>query len=284
VNLRRWTARVGAANDPLLTAADSGATQTGILSISAAVISLAGLILVLRFLRMNIEIFAMKTDFVAMVSHELKTPLASISLVGQALSRGRWKPDQIGDYGELLSKETSRLTRLVENLLSVSRFADSKPFYSFSQVEIRDLIAEALSRLQTQVKEKQINVQVAAPQDLPVVTCDREAMTQVLENVIDNAIKYSDQSSGIQINVGRRNDSVYISIKDSGHGIPAKEIPLVFGKFFRARNASLNGSGLGLSIARKVIEDHNGQVTIDSALGIGTIVNIVLPGVREGKA
>jgi signal transduction histidine kinase len=281
VTVHRWTARVGAADDPLLTAADAGATRTGILSISAALISIIGLVLVIRFLQMNMDLFAMKTNFVAMVSHELKTPLASISLVAQALARGRWKADQIGDYGEVLSKETSRLTRLVENLLSVSRIAESKPFYSFTRVDLRDVITEALSRLQTQVEEKQAGLQVAVASDLPLLTCDREAMTQVFENLINNALNYSDRLTSIQISAARHNGNIHITLKDSGQGIPAKDIPHVFGKFFRARNASLSGTGLGLSIVRKVVEDHNGFVTIDSALGIGTIVSIVLPAVQE---
>src|SRR5205823_7025528 len=98
VDLRRWTARVGAVDDPLLQTADAGAKQTGIFIFSAALISMVALLVVIRFMRMNIEVFAMKADFVAMVSHELKTPLASISLVGQAMSKGRCKPDQIADY------------------------------------------------------------------------------------------------------------------------------------------------------------------------------------------
>lgn len=192
--------------------------------------------------------------------------------------------EQIPDYGTLLSKETARLTRLVENLLSVSRVTDAKPLYTMAPVHIGEVLDEALSRLQSHVQEKSVNVRRQNADELPEITCDREAMTQVFENIIDNAIKYSARSTEIEINARPRNGDVHISVKDSGQGISPKDVPLVFNKFFRGRNAGMNGSGLGLSIARKVVEDHGGYITIDSAVGCGTIVIVRLPRAQRVKA
>jgi len=281
VDLRRWTARVAAVDDPLLGTANAGAEQTGIFIFSAAFISVAALIVVIRFLRMNIELFAMKADFVAMVSHELKTPLASISLVGQAMEKGRWKPVQIQDYGSLLSKETARLIRLVENLLTISRITDSKPLYSMSPADARELLNEAISRLHTHIQAKGVTIRCENSEDLPKVSCDSGAITQVFENIIDNAIKYSDNFSEIEVSMSRFNNGVSIVVKDNGHGIPQKDLPLIFNRFFRGKNAGLNGSGIGLSIAKKVIQDHGGNISVESVLNQGTVVHITLPSGAE---
>ena len=287
MTVRRWTARVSAANDPLLGAADAGSRRTWILIVSATAISLVAVVLVVRLLRMNFQLFAMKSDFVAMVSHELKTPLSGISLVGQALADGRCRPEQIRDYGALVCKETRRLNRLVENLLDFSRVTLSKNLYVLNPVALPELMIEALEQLQAQIDEKRMRIRNDIAEALPPLMCDAEAVTQVFVNVLENAIKYSGEEMEIQITarvLGRR---LSICVRDFGHGILAQDVPRVFDRFFRGDNAGLNGTGLGLAIARKIIKDHDGEISVESAAGRGTVVTIQLPaasGVSHEKA
>lgn len=284
MTLRRWTARVSAADDRLLGAADAGAKRTWALILIAASVSAIAVLLVIRFLRMNLELFAMKADFVAMVSHELKTPLAGISLAGQALSKGRFSSEQIVDYGALIAKESIRLTRLVENLLSFSRITRAKTLYSVTDVDLGEVVNEAVARLHTHIHERRATVRCQIPDDLPEVRCDREAITQVLVSLIENAIKYSDELTEIEISADHISNQVSVSVADKGHGILPEDVPHVFERFFRGKNAGLNGTGLGLALARKIIEDHGGHISIVSKSGLGTVVKLTLPAVLEMRA
>ena len=272
-----WTIRVGVATDnPLVTAAGR-ADGTFILISLAALATVAGLVVAVRGVRVAAELATMKSDFVSSVTHELKTPLAVIRLIADTLARGRYESQQtVGDYAALLSRETSNLSRLIDNLLSYARLSDVKQAYNFEAVDIGELVEETLERFHRLLVEH-FTVDVDIPPNLPPVWADRMAATLMLDNVLDNAIKYSDQVRIIEIRARLVDARGVITIADHGIGIRADELGRVNDKFFRGRDAKRGGSGLGLAIVQQIVAAHHGHVQIDSTAGQGTRVEIFLP-------
>jgi signal transduction histidine kinase len=278
VPLRQWTARVEAADDPLLAAVNAGTDRTLTLILCATAVSIVGLLLAVRSLRTNFDLLALKSDFTAMVSHELKTPLAGITLIGDTLAKGHaTSPETVTDYGSLILKEARRLGTLVENLLALSRVTDSGARYSMAIADIGALMNEALVRMRTQISEKDFRVAYYCQAGLPKVLADREAITHVFEILVDNAIRYSGARREVGIQVRHEGRDVKVSVKDHGSGIKPEDIPHVFERYFRGENAGAGGSGLGLAIANKVIGDHSGRITIKSTVGVGSEFTVVLP-------
>ncbi len=273
----RWTARVSTADDRLLGAANAGARRTLIMIVAASAISCVGLLLAMRLLRANFELMAIKDDLITMMSHELKTPLASMTLAGEALIKGRASQTQIADYGSLIAKETARLNRLVENFLTFSRVASNKQNYKMTIVDVRELVDEAVERLQPQLQKGNFDVVFNMTEPVPPIYCDQAAIVHAFENVIENAIKYSGESKRLEVSTCNKDGKAILKVRDYGIGIPSDDLPYVFNQFFRARNARFHGSGLGLRIARKIIEDHSGQITVESIENEGTVVTLCFP-------
>lgn len=282
--LRQWTARVNTAGDSLLAAATLSANRTRVLILIASVVSILGILLAMRSLHSHFKLESMKADFVAMASHELKTPLASIRLVGDTLAQSRYSSGhEITGYGVVLSKEASRLTRLVGNLLTFSRIAECQNAYSMMETDVGGLVTEALERLKPQLSEKWFDVRVEGFDGAPKVRCDREAVIQVFENIIDNAVKYSAGRRRIRIRAAEEHGYLTLTFNDSGQGIPIEEAPRVFERFYKGKR-NVSGSGLGLSIAQRIVEDHGGHISIASAPGEGTTVRVTLPAAVEVMA
>ena len=281
--LRQWRIRFDSTGDSFLEAANDSARNTKSLILLAAVISIAGILLSMYLWHSYLQLESMKTEFVARASHELKTPLASISLVGETLSKGRYSSGEaIREYGAILLKESTRLMKLVENLLTFSRVADLQVAYSMADTDIQDVVAEALERLKPQLSEQQFDVLVEGPDRESKVRCDRTALVQAFENVIENAIRYSGEIKAMHIELRAGDNEVCISFRDSGKGIASEDLPHLFDRFYRGRNSTSSaGSGLGLSIAQKIVKDHGGSISVASAPGKGTTVNILLPAVIE---
>ena len=276
-----WTVRVVAAVDgPAIGAAT--ARRMFILIALAGAAAMVGLFVTVRAVRATAEAAALKSEFVSTVTHEIKTPVAGIRLVAETLATGRCaSPDTIRDYGTLLSLEAGRLTQLIDNLLAYARLSDVKQAYMFESVEPGELVDEALQRCGLRIAELGFKVDNAVPTDLPRVRADRSAIVQVLENIIDNAVNYSEHARTLAISGQTAEATIRLEVHDRGPGIPADELPRVFDKFFRGRQARTGGSGLGLTIARRIIRDHGGHLEIDSLPGQGTTVRIILPTVAS---
>ncbi len=208
----------------------------------------------------------------------MKTPLASIRLISETLAKGRYStPDTIGDYARLLSDESERLRGLVDNLLTFARVNDARHAYTFETIDVLDVVEDVLEHADGRLAEQQFEVVVDIPHDLPRVHADRVAFMQVLANLIDNAIKYSDGRAYLAISARANGDNIAVEVADHGIGIPRDELERVFERFFRGHGVRPGGSGLGLTIARRVIEDHGGKIAVRSAHGEGTVVMITLP-------
>ena len=175
------------------------------------------------------------------------------------------------EYASLLLTEVSRLTRTVDNLLTVSRVQDIERFYTFESLDPGALLEDALNSFHSHLQEEGFDVTVDIPAPLPAVYADRSAILQVLENILDNAIRYSNGTRNLAISASASATNVTLRIADKGRGIDPKDAPHVFEKFYRGHEAASGGSGLGLAIAQRIMKDHRGQVRLESTPGVGTV-------------
>jgi signal transduction histidine kinase len=269
---------VSAAGEPTLTIAARGASRTLIVVGAGALALGLGLFITVRAGRSAANTAAMRSDFVSTVTHGLKTPVSVIRGIGETLIRGRVNtPDRLREYAHLLVQEGHRLTRLIDNLLAYARVTDQAAVYVFesqSPVEIIDEVLKGFSRL---LAEAGFSVTVSAPTDLPTVRADRTSIVLALDNLVDNAMRYSGDSHSFAIEAASAGANVEFRIIDSGKGIPPDDLLRVQGRFARGRSTNGHGSGLGLAIASRVAKDHGGQLRITSVLGGGTTATLVIP-------
>ncbi len=273
-----WTARAGVAADSPTAAGVTGIDTTFVLISLAALATMAGLIVTVRGVRVAAELATMKSDFVSSVTHELKTPLAVIRLIADTLAGGRYDSQQtVREYAAMLWRETGNLGRLIDNLLTYARLSDVRHAYTFEPIEVSDLVEESLRHFHALLTDRRFAVHVQLPPDVPPIRADRMAAGQVLDNILDNGVKYSERVRVLTIGARATGDHVALWVEDRGPGIRADEIARVSDKFFRGRHVERGGSGLGLAIVRQVVEAHGGRLHIESQLGQGTRVEVLFP-------
>ena len=275
--VRTWTIRTSQSTDSALLGAAQGADEA-LLAAAAAALTLAlGLVLAIRAVRAGVALTAMRSDFVSSVTHELKTPLANIRAMADTLARRPIGGETVRDYAELLMQEARRLTRLVDNLLAYARVTDVTEMYSFEPIAPSELVDDVLQNFRHPLSEREFTVEVDMPVDLPLVRADRTAMMLTLDNLVDNAIRYSPRERFIRISARRDGQNVVIEVQDRGVGIAAEELSIVRRKFARGKLARADGSGLGLAIVSRIIADHKGTLVLDSEPGTGTTAKVYLP-------
>ena len=280
MRVREWTVHVRSLPDPTLLATLQGARRMFILISIAAGASLLALVLTVRADRASAALASMKSDFVAAVTHELKTPVASIRLVGDTLANGRYSsPKTVQEYAGLLSVEASRLGNSIDNLLTYARYSSSPGASSteLADVEPADLVEDALQGLRPVLVDNRFDLVVDVPPDLPQICVDRHAMIQALDNIVDNAIKYSTTEKHLAVRGRANGKTVTLTVQDRGAGIANKDLSRVFERFYRGGNVTVSGSGLGLPIAKRIVESHGGRIEVRSAVGTGTEVDVTLP-------
>ena len=284
-HVREWTVHVRSVPDRALLATLQGARRMFYLISIAAGASLLALVLTVRADRANAALASMKSDFVAAVTHELKTPVASIRLVGDTLSNGRYKsPKTVQEYASLLSVEATRLGASIDNLLTYARYSSSPAASSMADVEPADLVEDALQGLRPMLSNREFDVEVDVPPNLPQVCVDRSAMIQALDNIVDNAIKYSTTEKHVAVKARANGKTVTLTVRDKGPGIASKDLSRVFERFYRGGNVTVSGSGLGLPIAKRIVESHGGRIEVRSTEGAGTEVDVTLPIGRRQTA
>jgi signal transduction histidine kinase len=244
----------------------------------AVVALIVGFLMTARVVRVQARLAELRSDFVSTVTHNLKTPIASIRVLGETLARRTSRVDsEAREYGLLLVEETRQLARLVDNLLAYSRVTDVTEVYCFESVALDHLVEKALGGFAPRLVAEKFDVTVDIPDELPDIRGDQTALGLVLDNLLDNAIRYSGAHKWLEISASRQDGSITIAIADHGDGIPADEMPHIQRKFYRGRGARSDGSGLGLALAERIIRDHGGSWRLDSSVGQGTTVVIVLP-------
>jgi signal transduction histidine kinase/HAMP domain-containing protein len=252
------------------------------LSLAMTAVLVTAIALALRSAARATALSHMKTEFVSNVSHELRTPLSSIQIFAEFLRSGRVRDaKKVEEYGASIEAEARRLSRLVENILDFSRIESGRKLYRREPVAVEDVVAEALDAYEAPLQQAGFRVQVRAPDaPLPQISADREALVQVLCNLIDNAIKYARDGAALEIDLSRDGDGVAIAVRDAGGGIAAAEHARIFDKFYRVSTGlvhDVQGSGLGLAIVKQVVEAHGGRVEVQSAPGAGSTFVIRLP-------
>ena len=285
--VREWTVHVRSLPDQALLATLQGARRMFILISIAAGASLLALVLTVRADRANAALASMKSDFVAAVTHELKTPVASIRLVGDTLANGRYtSPTTVREYAGLLSVEASRLGASIDNLLTYARYSSSTAASAteLAEVDPADLVEDTLQGLRPVLANLEFDLIVDVPPDLPQICIDRPAMIQALDNIVDNAIKYSTTEKHLTVRGTANTRNVTLTVLDRGTGIARKDLSRVFERFYRGGNVTSSGSGLGLPIAKRIVESHGGRIEVRSTVGSGTEVDVTLPLGRRRSA
>ncbi|MFC1603409.1 sensor histidine kinase [Planctomycetota bacterium] len=252
----------------------------GLLAI--AVMVSAGL-LAARVVGKQIKTNKMKNDFIATVSHELKTPLASMRVLVDTLLAGSYRnQQQVTEYLELVSKENERLTGLIDNFLTFSRMERNKQAFAMARTSPAAIAHDAAAAVKTKFSKGKCTFEVNIPDDLPDVTADRDAMVTVLVNLLDNAYKYSYDDKQIELSVSSEDGSVCFCVSDNGAGMSRRSVKKVFKRFYQvdrslARHAE--GCGLGLSIAKFIVDAHKGSITVSSRHGEGSAFTVRLSSI-----
>jgi signal transduction histidine kinase len=219
----------------------------------------------------------MRSDFVSAVTHELKTPIATIKAAAETLAKDRLTGMSVRTCGRIMMMESSRLARLVENLLAYARMTDVTDSYTFQPVEVAAIFNDIQEDFEGRLDRNGFELHVEIEPDARLVSGDRFALRLLFGNLVDNAIKYSHERRTVELRASRQQSQIKITVSDQGVGIPSEELTHVVRKFVRARAAAGGGSGLGLAIASRIAEDHHGTLTINSRVGQGTTVSVTLP-------
>ena len=226
----------------------------------------------------------LQNSALATVAHELKTPLASMRvLTDTLLEMPQADAERCRGYLQLIARENDRLIRLTENFLTLSRFETRSGLAERSAIAPAVLAREALESLESRFKEAGIEPETTIGNDLPSVTVNRESTVVVLVNLLDNALKYSDPGKSVALRVGASNGSVQFIVEDHGIGIAPEAQSRIFDSFFQADQKlarTREGCGLGLHIARSIVEAHGGTITVRSTLGKGSTFCVILPADR----
>lgn len=225
---------------------------------------------------------AVRTDFVANISHELKTPIGAMSVLAETLTQTD-DAEVVARLSGKISDESMRVGRLIDDLLQLSRLEYGGQTLE-ERVSVVDVIAEAVDRTQTLADGRQITLITAESHPGAVLIGDRRQLVSALQNLLENAIKYSDPGTSVEVSVRSADGNVLIDVRDHGVGIPAKEIDRIFERFYRvdrARSRETGGTGLGLSIARHIAHNHGGEILVHSVEGSGSTFTLKLPDRRE---
>ena len=249
----------------------------GILSL----LIVAGLALTKRMVSKEIAVAKLKSDFVSNVSHELRTPLALIRLYAETLELGRiTTQEKKHQYYRIIRKESERLTALINNILDFSRIEAGRKEYEFRETDIADLVRNTLDSYRYQIEQQGFQLDESIDTDLPSLKIDREAIARALVNLVNNALKYSNDDKYLGVKLYRDNGSVKLEVADHGIGIARRDQGKIFEKFYRAGDPLVHntkGSGLGLSLVRHITEAHGGVIEVESAPGTGSKFIMSLP-------
>jgi len=247
----------------------------------------AGLYLVYSNVRRELHLSRLKSDFVANVSHELKTPLALIRLFAETLELGRVpSEDKARQYYQVINKESQRLTQLINNILDFSRIEAGRKEYRFAPTDVGRIVSDVLEAYRFQIEQQGFVLEVRVADDLPEVEADKEALAQAVLNLVNNAIKYSRDEKYLRLDLHREGDKVLLSVTDRGIGVAKGEQKKIFEKFYRAEDSLVHetkGSGLGLALVQHIMQAHGGSVEVESAPGKGSTFTLVLP-VRNARS
>ncbi|MGA1335106.1 MAG: sensor histidine kinase [Candidatus Nanopelagicaceae bacterium] len=225
------------------------------------------------------RIDAVRRDFVANVSHELKTPIGALGLLSEAILGAKDQPDAVVKFASRMQIEAKRLTDLVQEIIDLSRLQSSDPLQKAFDVEASDVVREAVAQAALSAESRKITVEIGEIEDATVIG-DRDQLIMAVLNLLENAINYSPENTKVSVVVKVKEELLEISVTDQGIGIAEGELARVFERFYRvdpARSRMTGGTGLGLSIVKHVALNHGGDIKVWSKEGVGSTFTLQLP-------
>lgn len=238
------------------------------------------------------DLDAMKDNFLSMVSHDLRTPMTSIKGYASILKKrtGKITPEEQKEYLDIIINESDRLTRLVNDLLDLQRLEQGRMALNFVELDLAELAAKSVESFQGAAQAKNLRLTVSSISSNPRVVVDRDRMSQIVANLLSNAIKFTPESGTIEVTVeevnGEKGRGVKVSVRDSGIGIPADQIPSLFSRFQQVKSLDRRkqeGSGLGLALVRELINQFGGEVGVESVINQGSVFFFILWSVSAGE-
>ena len=240
----------------------------------------SGIMVLIQDITEHVKLDNMRKEFVADVSHELKTPITSIMGYADTLLEGEYDKDTQNRFLNVIAEEARRMAKLVTDLLTLSRFDNNQILQEKVKFDLGELVKQCQEKVQIEIDKKQHKVECFVTADVPKVYADREGIERVVLNILTNSIKYTPDGGNIKIYVGFVYNDAYIKVIDNGLGIPEEDLNRIFERFYRvdkARTRQMGGTGLGLSIAKEILDKNNGTIDIKSEKGKGTEVVIRIP-------
>jgi two-component system phosphate regulon sensor histidine kinase PhoR len=282
--LYRFRLQVAPKDAPLLKeqAKEREANKAALIA-SSVLVLLVGVAFFLYGMFKERKLNALKSDFIANVSHELKTPLSVVRMFGEMLLTERVSsPEKKKQYLEMICRESERLSGLIENVLDFAALERGKQKYEPVPADLSDIVTRAVETLRHRLE--QIEVRLHLPERIPAVLADEQAVLLAVINLLDNAVKYG-EGTPIDVTVELRPREVAVSVRDRGPGIPGDEARRVFDRFYRVRRAGqqIRGSGIGLSLVKHIADAHGGRAWVERAPGGGAIVSFSIAR-RGGKS
>ena len=231
----------------------------------------------------------LKSEFISSVSHELRTPLTAIRGFVELMLDNveELDPETVRTYLEIIDEEAERLTRLINSLLDFSRLETGRLSLEISEFRIEDIVNRAIKMFESKAKEKGLEIYTEIEENLPPIKGDKHKLLQVLINLLDNAIKYIGDGKRIWVKVcSEGKNAIRVCVEDEGIGIPKESLPYIFDRFFRVEGDyfhKVSGLGLGLAIAKHIVEAHNGRIWVESESGKGSKFFFCIPLLQKGE-
>lgn len=243
-----------------------------------------GLMVVIQDISEHVKLDKMRREFVADVSHELKTPLTSIKGFSETLLDGVDDEQTTRHFLEIINDNAERMEKLVQDLLTLSKYENKKNVHNKTEFDLGELAKKCAEKFEIEVKKKNQKLECLVTSNVPMVYADYDGIERVIINIISNSVKYTKEGGKVDVYVGFVHNDAYVKIKDTGIGIPKEDLDRIYDRFYRvdkARARKSGGTGLGLSIAKEIIEKNGGSISINSVLGKGTEVVLKIPVSKE---
>lgn len=258
---------------------DKKVLSISLMPLRAEIIQKAGVLVVIHDITRLRRLEDIRADFAANVSHELRTPLTAIRGFAETLLDGAYsQPESALRFARIIHNEAERLSELIEDVLKLSKIESGRVAIAKESVDVQELVWEVMERLQERMKKHTIKVEI--PADLPSIQGDRGLLAQALQNLLDNAVKYTQIQGLIAVSAKQQEGEIFLAVKDNGIGIPEAAKERIFERFYRvdrARTRRFGGTGLGLAIVKHIVEAHKGGLQLNSIEGKGTEVIMSLP-------
>lgn len=252
----------------------------GLALVSIFILILAGIIMTLKAATHEVDMARLKSDFVSNVSHELKTPLALIRLFGETLELDRVvDAEKRKEFSHIIARESQRLSHLIDNVLDFSKIDSGQKEYTFEKEDLAQVLSSTLEAYKYYIRDHGFEFDVSIPQSPIYMLIDRDAISQALLNLLSNAEKFSKDCKYIGVKVIPKDSEVWIVVEDKGPGIPESNLKHIFNKFYRGEHGAardVQGSGLGLTIVKHIVESHGGKISVESEEGKGSRFTIRL--------